>query len=97
MAQQKYSGAMAAFTTATDLNPQDAESFSDLGLVRMAQGHASDAAKALTQAIQLKPDYAETHHRLEWLRASQQGLLKKAASGVLAIFPCSRIPHTLRA
>jgi hypothetical protein len=25
------------------------------------------------------------------------GLLKKAASGVLAIVPCSRIPHTLRA
>jgi hypothetical protein len=25
------------------------------------------------------------------------GLLKKAASGVLAIFPCSRITHTLRA
>jgi hypothetical protein len=28
---------------------------------------------------------------------SKMGLLKKAASGVLAIFPCSRIPHTLRA
>jgi hypothetical protein len=25
------------------------------------------------------------------------GLLKKATSGVLAIFPCSRITHTLRA
>lgn len=72
MAQQKFSGAMAAFSTARALNPQDAESFSDLGLVRMAQGYASDAANALTQAIQLKPDYAEAHHRLERLRASQQ-------------------------
>ena len=28
---------------------------------------------------------------------SNQGLLKKAASGVLAIFPCSRTTRTLRA
>ena len=28
---------------------------------------------------------------------SNQGLLKKAASGVLAIFPCSRTQRTLRA
>jgi hypothetical protein len=28
---------------------------------------------------------------------ASMGLLKKAASGVLAIFPCSRITHTLRA
>ena len=36
------------------------------------------------------PDDWEMHGLL-------MGLLKKAASGVLAIFPCSRIPHTLRA
>ncbi len=28
---------------------------------------------------------------------TMMGLLKKAASGVLAIFPCSRTPRTLRA
>jgi cytochrome c-type biogenesis protein CcmH/NrfG len=54
------------------LNPQDAESFSDLGLVQMAQSHSLEAANALTQAIQLKPDLAEAHHRLELLRSSQQ-------------------------
>ncbi len=30
------------------------------------------------------------------LRLSFMGLLKKAASGVLAIFPCSRTQRTLR-
>jgi Flp pilus assembly protein TadD len=72
MAQHNFSRATAAFTTATDLNPQDAESFSDLGLVQMAQSHSLEAANALTQAIQLKPDLAEAHHRLELLRSSQR-------------------------
>jgi tetratricopeptide (TPR) repeat protein len=72
MAQQKFSRAADAFTTSSDLNPQDAEWFSELELVRMAQGSCIGRRQRPDTAIQLKPDYAEAHHRVERLRASQQ-------------------------
>ena len=46
---------------ATELNSDDAESFADLGLVRMAQGDLVGATQAVTTSIQLKPEYAEAH------------------------------------
>jgi hypothetical protein len=43
-------------------------------------------------------DNSQNHHDVPFHNfILTKGLLKKAASGVLAIFPCSRITHTLRA
>ncbi|MCA9423169.1 MAG: hypothetical protein KC592_19270 [Nitrospira sp.] len=69
------------------MNPQDPETFSDLGLVLMARNHEFEAGKALSLANQLRPDYAEAHHRLKLLRASHRNCeqLTHAALEILNI------------
>jgi len=88
MAQNHFLQAHEAFETATLLAPKDAESYSDLGLVLMAQGYHNEAESALRQTIDLQPDFAEAHYRLEPVRAAQddaQQLIQSAR----------RILHTL--
>jgi Flp pilus assembly protein TadD len=48
-----------AFVRAAPLKPDDADTLSDLGLVRMARGDVTGAEEALTRSIQIKPDSAE--------------------------------------
>jgi predicted TPR repeat methyltransferase len=57
----------AALVRATQLKPDDADTFADLGLVRMAQGDVAGADHAITRSIQLKPDLAEAHRLRELL------------------------------
>jgi tetratricopeptide (TPR) repeat protein len=61
----------AALVQATQRNPDDAEAFADLGLVRMAQGDLAGADQAITRSIQLKPDLAEAHRLRELVAKGQ--------------------------
>lgn len=56
MAQEHFSQASEAFATATLLDPDNASTYSDLGLDLMAQGTTEDAKNALKQAIRIQPD-----------------------------------------
>jgi cytochrome c-type biogenesis protein CcmH/NrfG len=67
MGRFDLAAAAVALERATELEPDDAETFADLGLVRMAQGDVAAAEQALKRSIQLKPDYAEAHQLREQL------------------------------
>jgi cytochrome c-type biogenesis protein CcmH/NrfG len=71
MGLRDWPGSAAALDRATQLKPDDAEAFSDLGLVRMVQGDPAAAATALRRAIELKPDHADSHHLLEIVQAAE--------------------------
>jgi len=71
IAQEHFSQARDAFVTATQLDPNYADAYSDLGLALMAQGHIHEAENTLIHAIRLQPDLADAHFRLEHVRAAQ--------------------------
>jgi len=88
LAQQNFPGAINAFTLATKLDEKDVEALSDLALAYMAQGEKIKASDTLQRAIQRQPDFAEAHHRLERVRASQ-------GDSKQLILLANRILHTL--
>lgn len=66
-----YSGALAAYKDAVDKNPDDAESWSNMGQVLVKLGHVDEALPAFERAIQLNSDRWAYHFNL----ARAHGLL----------------------
>jgi tetratricopeptide (TPR) repeat protein len=60
-AQQRYEDAVADFTAAIQLNPQDADAYSMRGAVYRDLGRYSEAVSDLTQAIQLDPQSLQSY------------------------------------
>jgi tetratricopeptide (TPR) repeat protein len=55
---QDYQSAIDAFTNASELDDQDADTFYNLGYVRVIIGELEAAINDYTQAITLNPEYA---------------------------------------
>jgi tetratricopeptide (TPR) repeat protein len=62
-------GAEADFTRALELNPRNADAWSDRGAVREIQGNFSNAVSDYDKVIKLRPDYSD------WERLYRQTLL----------------------
>ena len=89
MAQEQFQEAQKAFTRAIQFDSSNPEFHSDLGLTFMPQGQSQNAEKTLKYAITLQPDLAETHHRLERVRAageSSQELIQAARDILQTLF-----------
>lgn len=53
--------AASLFRQAVELNPTDAETWNNLGVVLARQGEVSDASDAFRRALALRPAHAEAH------------------------------------
>lgn len=56
--QSNYEGAIQAYDTAIELDPNDVEAWNNKGNVLAVQGKYDDAFQAFDRAIKLKPDLA---------------------------------------
>ena len=89
IAQEQFQEAQKAFTRAIQFDSSNPEFHSDLGLTFMPQGQSQNAEKTLKYAITLQPDLAETHHRLERVRAAgenSQELIQAARDILQTLF-----------
>jgi hypothetical protein len=64
-----FTGALADFNRALELNPRNADALSDRGVVREIRGNYSDAVADYDKVIELRPDYSD------WERLYRQTLL----------------------
>lgn len=64
-------GAAAAFTRATEVEPEQAGPWAKLGIVQMAQGNRQAALTSLQKAIELDPSNRFAHQRLGMLYEDQ--------------------------
>ncbi|OGD20044.1 MAG: hypothetical protein A2Y69_05205 [Candidatus Aminicenantes bacterium RBG_13_59_9] len=62
--EKKLDEATAAFRTATELNPNFAEAYINLGMLLFQQMKDDEAEKALLKALELKPDELKTKSAL---------------------------------
>ena len=62
--QMQGRNALAAFQKTTELMPEDAEAFFNLGVVQKSLGHLEQAAASYRHALKLNPNYAEAHSNL---------------------------------
>lgn len=62
--ENKYDQALQEFAKVATLNPNDARSYVDLGLVNLQMGHASDAEENEKKAIQVNPKYLAAYSAL---------------------------------
>jgi len=60
-------GALADFTKAIDLNPNDANAYFGLGIVKTAKGDIDGAKADYTKALKLKPGFSEAQKQLDEL------------------------------
>ncbi len=56
--------AYKAFTKVTELNPNYADGFYNLGIILQDQGRLDEAITSYKKALALKPDYAEAHNNM---------------------------------
>jgi tetratricopeptide (TPR) repeat protein len=68
-----FAGALADFDRALELNPRNADAYSDRGAVREIRGDFAEAVSDYDKVIELKPDYSE------WERLYGQTLLWRLA------------------
>lgn len=52
----------AIYTKATDIYPNDARSFNNLGVVKYQQGNVADASRYFTKALELDPNSADANY-----------------------------------
>src|SRR5215467_12809874 len=64
-------GAVADYTKAIKLNPNNAEAYYNRGVARLIQGDKTGAIIDCTEAIKLDPTYAKAYHRRGDARAAQ--------------------------
>jgi tetratricopeptide (TPR) repeat protein len=62
--QKQFDDAIAAFRTATELNPSFAEAYINLGMLLFQQSKDEEAEKALLKALELKPEESKTKNAL---------------------------------
>ncbi len=70
--QKKYEEARDHLTKAVKLNPEDASTQQFLGLALKELGQRKAAETALRKAVQIKPGFAEAHHNLAVVYATQK-------------------------
>ena len=70
--------AIAAFQRATDLEPADAQTWTNLGVVLARSGHEAQGIEAFRRALRAVPDHPEAHRNLAVL-LDRQGREAEAA------------------
>ena len=77
MGERKYAEAEALFKTAIRLDPRNSLAYTNMGIVRAAQGDAADAAEWHAKAIEVAPLLSSPRYwRARWL--AQRGELDRA-------------------
>lgn len=65
LAAGNVDGALAEYTTAQQLKPDDAEIQNDLGNIYLGMpGHLAEATSHLEEAVRIRPGYADAHNNL---------------------------------
>ena len=77
--------ASVAFKRVTELNPNYADGFSNLGVTLQDQGKLDEAIEAFNKALSLKPDYAEAYYNMGTALNNQGKLDEAIASYQMAL------------
>jgi len=84
-AKNDLEGAIAEFSEAVRLRPQDATGNNALGAALVAAGHPGQAAGYLQTALQTRPDYFDAHYNLGFALAGQNDFAAAAEQFRLAL------------
>jgi tetratricopeptide (TPR) repeat protein len=76
--EKKFDEAIVAFRTATELNPNFAEAYINVGMLLFQQAKDEEAEKALLKALELKPDEPKTKNTLGSLYFEKARVLLEA-------------------
>jgi Tfp pilus assembly protein PilF len=72
--QENYSEALALFTRAAELDPEDEDVHYNLGITLNNLGRTEEAIQQYKEALRILPEYAEAHNNLGNLLLSQKRL-----------------------
>ena len=78
MLRSNYSGADTDFTAATAMDPQRAEPWLNLGILRFKQGNSAEAHALFSKAIELGSDVPEIAYYGRGLASEDLGNVKAA-------------------
>ena len=96
LAEKRLVEAREAFLRAIDINPQDADSFAQLGLTFEMQQQAEEAEKHYRRALLVEPAHRQSHWQLGRLLNQQQRYEEAVAHLVQALEPQDRASPMIR-